>query len=163
MGRQFVVEWAEDAPELKSLYKAEKHPQRRTRLQALWHLRQGKRLKKVEEIVGVPYRVLQRWVSWYRHGGLKEVLQRTTGHQARGVAPYLNPTQQKAVAARVELGDFRTVRDVMEWVKARWGVSYSYQGMYALMKRHQLSLKVPRPHSEKANDEQQASWKKKTS
>ena len=72
----------------------------------------------------------------------------------------LNDKQQKALVARVALGDLRTVWDVMRWVKARWGVVYSYEGMRSLMKRHQLGLKVPRPQSEKASPETQAAWKK---
>ena len=160
MGKQLQIEWSESIGELKQLYKAEKHPQRRTRLQVLWQLRQGKKLTTVADLVGVSYRVLQRWVAWYREGGLEEVLCRVTGHHAQGATPYLNACQQKALAGRVELGDFRTVWDVIEWVTARWGITYSYQGMYALMRRQGLNLKVPRPHSEKADAHQQTHWKK---
>ncbi len=52
------------------------------------------------------------------------------------------------------------VWDVIEWVRGRWGVNYSYQGMYTLMKGHGLGLKVPRPHSAKADAKQQMAWKK---
>jgi transposase len=160
MGQRLQVEWQETAEELKALYRKEKHPQRRTRLQALWHLRSGKRVKEVVEIVGVDCRVIQRWLSWYRQGGLEEVLRRVSGHGALGVPSYLSALQQKALVARVALGDFRTVWDVAQWVTARWGVSYSYEGMRSLMKRHQLGVKVPRPQSEKASPEKQEAWKK---
>ncbi len=160
MGRHLEVEWEESAEELKAQYQKEKHAQRRTRLQALWHLRSGKRIQDVVEIVGSPSRVIQRWIAWYRHGGLEEVLSRVTGHGTKGVAAYLNDVQQRALVARVALGDFRTVWDVMHWVEARWGVKYSYDGMYSLMKRHKLGLKVPRPQSEKASPKKQGAWKK---
>jgi len=160
MGRHFEVEWQESAEELKAQYQQEKHAQRRTRLQALWQLRKGKRIQEVAEIVGSPYRVIQRWIAWYRHGGLEEVLRRVTGHGVKGVSAYLNDVQQRALVARVALGDFRTVWDVMHWVEARWGVKYSYDGMYSLMKRHKLGLKVPRPQSEKASPKKQEAWKK---
>jgi transposase len=160
MGQRLQVEWQETAEELKARYLKEKHSQRRTRLHSLWHLRSGKRVQDVVEIVGVDCRVIQRWLSWYRQGGLEEVLRRVSGHGVPGVRPYLNRLQQKALVARVALGDFRTVWDVMQWVKARWGVSYSYEGMRSLMKRHKLGLKVPRPQSEKASPEKQEAWKK---
>jgi transposase len=160
MGRRLQQEWEETAEELKALYGKEKQPQRRTRLQTLWHLRSGKRVQDVGEIVGVDCRVIQRWLSWYRQGGLSEVLRRVSGHGAAGVQPYLNRRQQKALVARVGLGDFRTVWDVRQWVKARWGVSDSYEGRRSLMKRHGLGVKVPRPQSEKASPEKQESWKK---
>ena len=86
------------------------------------------------DITGASYRSIQEWVSWYRHGGLSEVMRRVVGHHAKGVEPYLNRLQQKALVAKVKLGEFRTVWDVMEWVQARWGVSYTYKGTYALMK-----------------------------
>lgn len=160
MGRHLQIEWNERADELKALYLKEKHPQRRTRLQALWHLRRGKMVKDVVAMVGVDRRVVQRWLSWYRQGGLAEIRQRVSGHGAPGGLAYLNSLQQRALVARVALGDFRTVWDVMEWVQSRWGVIYSYEGMRSLMKRHKLGLKVPRPRSEKASLAKQEAWKK---
>ncbi len=52
MGGQLKVDWQESADELKHLYQREVHPRRRTRLQALWQLRLGKR------------------PDWHRGGGL---------------------------------------------------------------------------------------------
>lgn len=161
MGRSLQVEWQESAEELKRKYRAEKHPQRRERLFTFWHLRLGKQIRKLSEMTGTDERVIQRWVSWYRRGGLEEVLRRVTGHRTRGAPAYLNSLQQKALAARVQLGDFRTVWDVKVWVEARWGIRYSYEGMRSVMKRNQCVLKVPRPQSEKANEQQQANWQKK--
>lgn len=160
MGRRLQVEWAESAEELKALYGKERHAQRRTRLQALWLLRQGKRIAEVAAVVGVHARTIQDWVAWYRAGGVREVLRRVAGYQARGKPPYLTAQQQRAVVARVALGDFKTVWEVRAWVEARWGVRYTYAGMHDLMRRRQLRLKVPRPRAEKASTAAQAAWKK---
>ena len=88
------------------------------------------------------------------------VLRRVVGHHAKGKKPYLNQLQQKALVAKVQQGEFRTAWDVMEWVRGRWGVGYTCQGMYSQMKGHELGLKVPRPHSDKADAQQQTAWKK---
>lgn len=160
MGQRLQIEWQESVEELKALYKRETHPQRRTRLQALWQLRAGKRIADVVASVGVSYRAVQQWLAWYRAGGLAEMVRRVTGHASHGTPPHLNAKQQRALAARVELGDFKTVWEVIRWAEDRWGIRYSYQGMYSLMKRHRLKLKVPRPQSEKAVPAQQAAWKK---
>ena len=160
MGGQLKVDWQESADQLKHLYQKEVHPRRRTRLQALWQLRLGKRIQDVVDLTGTSYRRVQQWLQWYRQGGLSEVLRRVVGHQAKGKKPYLNQLQQRALVAKVQLGQFRTVWDVIEWVQGRWGVRYTYQGMYTLMRGHGLGLKVPRPHSEKADAQQQAAWKK---
>ena len=161
MGRRLEVEWQESAEELKQKYRAEKHPQRRERLFTLWHLCSGKPIREMSAMTGTNERVIQRWVAWYRRGGLVEVLRRVTGHGTVGTAAYLNSLQQKALAARVKLGDFRTVWDVIAWVEGRWGIRYSYEGMRSVMKRNQCVLKVPRPQSAQANPQQQDKWQKK--
>lgn len=160
MGQRLQNEWHETAEELKERFRREPHAQRRTRLQALWQLRQGKRQESVADNLAVNVRVRQRWVSWYRAGGLAAVMQRVSGHGAEGAAAYLSAIQQRALIARVKLGDFRTVWEVRRWVEERWGVVYTYDGMYSLLKRHKLGLKVPRPPSEKADPGQQSGWKK---
>ena len=160
MARTLQVEWEESAEELKQKYRVETHPQRRERLFTLWHLRLGKQIREMAEFIGTDERIIQRWVAWYRVGGLPEVLRRVTGHGTVGSPAYLSDLQQKALVARVKLGDFRTVWDVVAWVEARWGIRYSYEGMRSVMKRHGCVLKVPRPQSEKANVQQQEDWQK---
>lgn len=158
--RRARIEWQETKEDLKRLYRAEKHLQKRERLFALWHLRQGKRIEEVAELSGTAYRVIQRWLAWYRQGGLAEVLHRVTGHGTTGVQAKLTPVQQRALAARVQLGDFPTVWQVKAWVEARWGIVYSYEGMRSVLKRNGLGLKVPRPQSEKADEKVHDAWQK---
>ncbi len=160
MGTRLAVDWQESSEELKHRYQKEVHPQRRTRLQALWQLSQGKRIQDLVDLTGASYRSVQQWLRWYREGGLSEVLRRTVGHQAKGKKPYLNQLQQRALVVKVQQGEFRTVWDVVQWVWDRWRVRYTYKGMYTLMKGHGLGVKVPRPHSAKADAQQQTAWKK---
>jgi len=168
MGGRLSVDWQESSVELKHRYQKEVHPQRRTRLQALWQLHQGKRIGDVVDLTGASYRSVQQWIRWYRQGGLSEALRRVVGHHAKGKKPFLNRLQQRALVAKVQQGEFRTVWDVIEWVRSRWGVRYTYKGMYSLMKGHGLGVKVPRPRSEKADVQQprsgpgfgQIAWKK---
>jgi transposase len=161
MGRSLQVEWQETELDLKQKYRQEKHRQRRERLFVLWHLRQGKRVEAVAQMTGIAYRVIQRWVAWYRYGGLGEVLRRVSGHGTQGVKAKLSALQQKALVARVRLGDFATVWQVLAWVEARWGIVYSYEGMRSVLKRQRLALKVPRPQAEKAQVQAQSAWQKK--
>ncbi len=160
MGQRLRIEWTESAEELRQLYKQERHVGRRTRLLAFWHLRQGKRIQDVVDLLDVGYRRVQEWVAWYRQNGLEEVLRRVKGHGSVGAEPYLTAIQQRALVAKVELGDFRTVWDAVEWVKARWQVNYSYKGMHDFLARHDCRPKVPRPQSTKANTKRQEAWKK---
>ena len=80
-GRPFDVSWGlEDTTEaLKAAYHRERDPELRTRLHGLWLLRSGWRLPWVAAAVGVHYRTVQRWVGWYREGGLPNVLSHKMG------------------------------------------------------------------------------------
>lgn len=160
MGQRLQVAWAQSAEELRQRYKQEQHIGRRTRLLALWHLRQGKRIQEVVDMLDVGYRRVQEWLAWYREGGLEEVLRRVKGHGSTGVEAYLSDIQQRALVAKVELGEFRTIWDAVEWVKARWNVIYTYKGMHDLLARHDCHPKVPRPQSTKADTTRQEAWKK---
>jgi len=156
MGQKLEVNWRETVTELRKRYRKERHSERRTRLHALWQLRCGKSLKEVAELVGIAYRTLQYWVAWYREGGLTEVLERIKGHGRQGRPSIMKPLQQKALAAKVALGAFRTVWDALQWVEGRWKVPYSYGGLHKRLKRLDCRPKVPRPRSIKADVAAQA-------
>jgi transposase len=160
MARTLEVDWQQSERELHELYRREANPHRRTRLQSLWLLRQNKSIKEVAPVVGMHYRTVQSWVAWYRQGGLAEVLRRTPGYAAPGKKAFLTAAQQRALLARVAQGQFKTVWHILEWVEDRWGMRYTYHGMYDFLKRHQAGLKVPRPHAEKASPEAREAWKK---
>ena len=81
IGRPFRMEWhEEDTPAaLKEAYLSQEDVSIRTRLHVLWLLRRGWRITAAAEAVGVHYRSAQRWVEWYREGGLNEVVSRKMG------------------------------------------------------------------------------------
>jgi transposase len=134
-GRGLNIPWQEKEGELFQLYRQEQDRHRRARLQALWLLRQGYSLDQVRQWVGFSYRTLQRWIAWYRQGGLAAVLEKTPGHGAPGKRPWLNPTQKDTLLAQARQGDFRTIQDAVFWVETQWGVRYSSKGMYSLFYR----------------------------
>lgn len=163
-GRPFRVAWDdEDTVEaLKTGYQEERNVGLRTRLHGLWLLRSGWRMRPVADAVGVDYRTVQRWVGWRREGGLAKVLSHKMG--GKGQEPYLSDEAQQdvatEVATEVATGRFRTAVEIRDWIVERYGVTYKMGGIYSLMGRLHCSTKVPRPMHEKADPEQQASWKK---
>ena len=78
----------------------------RTRLHALWLLRSGRQMGEVASVVGVHYRTLQKWVSWYRTGGVEEVL----SHMMKGLGQprFLSEDQERELTEEVASGRFRT-------------------------------------------------------
>jgi transposase len=159
-GRPLTIEWQESAAELQRQYKAEQHLARRTRLHAFWLLRQGQSLREVSALLSVAYRNLQRWVAWYRQGGLAEVLQRTPGG-ARGQGGFLTGEQLAQLRAEVDTGCFHTAQAVATWIEQQWQVVYTPAGIYSLFRRLGIRKKVPRRQSVQADEAEQATWKKR--
>ncbi len=159
-GRRFVVTWCEeDTPEaLRAAYQGERNREFRTRLHGLWLLRCGWQLRSVAQAVGIHYRTVQRWVSWYRKGGIGNVLSHKMG--GKGQEPFLAQEAQEQVAQEVATGRFRTVGEIREWIARQYGATYTEGGAYSLLRRLRCSPKVPRPLHVKADLEQQAAWKR---
>ncbi len=108
--------------------------------------------------VGVHYRTVQTWVGWYREGGVPEVVSHRMG--GKGQEPFLTDQAQEQVAEEVGTGRFRTAGEIREWIAEQYGVTYKTSSIYSLMSRLKCAPKVPRPMHAKADQEQQASWKK---
>lgn len=159
-GRPFVVAWrdGDDEAALRAAYRAEQDAELRPRLHALWLLRGGRRLGEVADVLGVDYRSVQRWVAWYRDGGLGAV----RAHHMGGVGQpsRLTPEQQEQVAREVASGRFRAAADIRGWVAQTFRVVYTEGGMYSLLGRLRCAPKVPRPRHEQADPGAQDAWKK---
>jgi len=159
-GRPFAIEWqaADTAEALKAAYQTARDAVIRTRLHALWLVRCGWRLRAVAEAMGTHYRSVQRWVYWYRAGGLAAVRAHRMG--GTGQVPFLTAKAQEEVAAEVASGRFRTAAEIRDWIAEEYAVSYTVAGVYGLLARLRCAPKVPRPVHAKADRAQQAAWKK---
>jgi transposase len=159
MARKLQVEWRDDADRLAAQYRAEKTGAKRTRLHALWLIRQGKTMSETARLVGAHERTVQAWMDWYRAGGVAEVLAHTQGGHA-GAGRRLSPAQEHALLTKAKAGEIRTIADGVAWAWTYCQVRYSYWGMRHVFARLKLRLKVPRPRNPKATAEMQEAWKK---
>ena len=159
MSKPVAVEWTESAEELERQYRAERDVERRKRLGALWRVREGDRIPDAGRLVGVGRRTVDRWLGWYRAGGLPAVLRRVPGHGAVGQPHRLMPAQQAELLAHVERGEFRTYEEARAWVEAEYGVVYRPGGFYISLHRLGVRPKVPRPVAEKADPTAQEAWR----
>jgi transposase len=159
MSRTVAVAWAETADELEGRYRAEREVERRKRLGALWRVRAGDRVAEAGRLAGVGGRTVERWLAWYRAGGLAEVLRRTPGHGATGQPHRLTAEQRAGLLAQAGRGGFRTYEEAREWVAGTYGVAYRPGGFYTSLRRLGVRPKVPRPVAEKADRAAQEAWK----
>lgn len=160
MGRPIQLEWQdEDSVErLKARYRAATRTDERTRLQALWLLREGWSVRDTTAAVGVHYRTVQRWMGDYRRGGVAAVLARHRG--GHGQPRRLTADQEAALTAAAAQGQFRAAAQVRQWLMAQFGVTHGAGGIYSLLARLRLHPKVPRPTNPKAFPPAQTAWKK---
>lgn len=158
LGRPVVVAWSEDAATLGRLYRTERDYQIRPRLQALWLIRRGRSVREAAALVGVHERTVQEWLGWYRQGGLTTV----RGHRraGKGRAAYLTAEQQAQLVRHAASGAIYTAQDAVDWVEARFGVRYTRDGMYGVLRRLKVGPKVPRPMNPKTSPAAQAAWKR---
>jgi len=160
LGRPLVVAWREGdtVAALKARYLAEGRRDVRPRLHALWLVRSGRTVGATAAVLGVDYRSVQRWLAWYRVGGIEAVV----GHRqaGKGQPSYLGADQQQRLLAELATGRFRTAAQIRVWVAETFGVTYTEGGMYGLLARLGCSPKVPRPLHEKTDLATQTAWKK---
>lgn len=159
-GRPLVIDWRpeDEAATLKTAYLKERRPDVRPRLQALWLLRGGRGVRAVAQVVGVHERTVQRWVGWYRDGGVATV--RAHRQAGRGQPSFLTADQQAQLWEQAATGAFRTAAEAQQWVAHQFGARYRLGGIYALLGRLRIHPKVPRPVNPKADQTAQAAWKK---
>jgi transposase len=159
MSKAVGVDWAETAEELEGQYRRERNVERRKRLGALWRVRVGDRIPDAGRVVGVGSRTVDRWLGWYRGGGLGEVLRRVPGYGALGQPHRLSAAQQQELLAHAERGQFRTYEEARAWVERAHGVEYRPGGFYTTLHRLGVHPKVPRPVAEKADRAAQEAWR----
>ena len=158
-GRTLHIPWQEDEITLFNLYRREQDPELRPRLHSLWLLRKGKPMGEVASLIGIHYRTLQRWIGWYRQGGVEEIRRHKNGGR-QGRAPYLKEEELEKLLEKTRQGAFSTIGQAALWVQENLGVKYTYWGMRSLFERLKLKKKVPRPLAAKASPEAQERWKK---
>ena len=112
IGRPLRIDWHEsDTPEnLKEAYQSQPDMSIRTRLHLLWLVRSGWQITAASKVVGVHHRSAQRWVEWYRDGGLCEVVSRKKG--GVGQPRFLSEERESRLVREVGSGRFsRSGRD----------------------------------------------------
>ena len=160
MGRPLRIEWKESEEELYQRYSREKDVEKKQKYQLLWLLRGGRTIRESSHLTGIQERVGQRYVRWYKEGGIEEVLRRRHGGDRGKQKRYLSAEQEAKLKEKADKGELKTIWEGIEWVKKEFKITYKYGGMRGVFKRLGLKKKVPRKQHIKSDPEVQGEWKK---
>jgi transposase len=135
----------------------------RLRLMALAHLKEGKNCTEVAAALRVTRHAVMRWVQWFSRGGM----QRLAGMPHDWSTQRLPKAQEEAFRQAVEQlqrqrgGGRVRGEDIRHLLAQQFGIAYSLNGVYHLLKRLNLVWISARAISPQADPVAQAAFKKK--
>ena len=105
------------------------------RLSAILWLGAGETAEEVGARLGISARQVRKWLKTFRKQGLDVLCQL----QYRGRVPQVNEAQVGGLKQEIAKGQFRTARQIADWIEARFQVRYSESGVKELLKRIDVS------------------------
>ncbi|WP_445171603.1 winged helix-turn-helix domain-containing protein [Microcoleus sp.] len=102
---------------------------------------------------------IYRWLRAYFQGGITELL---SIKKAPGKTPHIPPERERKINQKTATQGETSYGKLQVWLEKECGIKVRYKVVHNLVHyKLKADLKVPRPQSDKANEEAQASFKKK--
>ncbi|WP_349282827.1 winged helix-turn-helix domain-containing protein (plasmid) [Polaromonas hydrogenivorans] len=145
------------------LARKESDGRRRLRLIALAHLKEGKSCSEVGAALRVSRHAVMRWVQWFIAGGVARLAGMPHDWSTQRLAKGQEEACRQAVEQlQCERGGGRVRgKDIRQLLDRQFGVAYSLNGVYDLMKRLGMVWISARAVSPSADPVAQAEFKKK--
>jgi len=122
----------------------EKIPWKLQRLQGIRLALEGQDdYRRIAQIVRVTTTTLNKWINWYREGGIEGLLVRALGAKG-GNAPRFTPQGWDRFREQLAKGTWRTARDAQRWLKETLGLEMSRKEVYRHLGKLGARLKVGR-------------------
>jgi len=122
----------------------EKIPWKLQRLQGIRLALEGQDdYRRIAQIVRVTTTTLNKWINWYREGGIEGLLARALGAKG-GNAPRFTPQEWDRFREQLAKGTWRTARDAQRWLKETLGLEMSRKEVYRHLGKLGARLKVGR-------------------
>jgi transposase len=134
----------ESAEALQHRFKAEKDPQKRQRLQALYLLASGQATSRlaVAELLAVHRHTVRAWLATYEEGGLRALL---TIKKAPGKRSALTPAVLAKLQTRLhQPHGFGSYREIQQYLATDHHVRLAYRTVHGVV-RYQLQAKPKSP------------------
>src|SRR3954466_10267387 len=139
---------------IEKLRRAERDMRIWRRLSALLWSDEGETAEEVARRLGVTARQIRKWLKTYRTHGLEGLCEL----HYRGRVPRLDDAQVEELKGEIARGQFRTAREIGEWVDQRFKVQYSESGVKELLKRIDVSYHKVTGFMWKADVVEQEEW-----
>jgi len=147
----------EDIRELKKLQKTVKHRRFVPRIQMLILLKENPKmtLKEVANLLNYGYKTVKTWWRNYKEGGLEKLLE----WKVEGFKGRLKDEQVKKIEEEINNREFRTQKEIADWIEKEFGVKYTQQGISRLLKKLKIKKKVGRPVNINKQEEKSKEFK----
>lgn len=160
--KPLVVEGRLSESELKKNYLKCKDKREKLRWHALWLGKRGMTAPQIADVVGRSAKSVRKWINRYNRGGAEAI--RAVPNKGRSCR--LNEKQllkieewlQKPPSQRYGRWTGKLLR---EKIVEEFGISYSVDGIYYILRKRLYKLIKPRPYHPKVNREIQEKFKKK--
>src|SRR3954463_4878090 len=139
---------------IEKLRRAERDMRIWRRLSALLWSDEGETAEEVARRLGVTARQIRKWLKAYRTHGLEGLCEL----HYRGRVPRLDDAQVEELKGEIAKGQFRTAREIGDWINQRFKVQYSESGVKELLKRIGVSYHKVTGFMWKADVVEQEEW-----
>lgn len=162
MARPFKIEIKESVEYLEKSLRNARTASQSQKLLLLWWLKSGQ-VQQHQELgkrLGRNPSTITRWLQQYRQGGLSELLKERL---SPGKAWEIEGEMLERLVERLQQPEgFTSYREIQQWLRQEFGREVNYKTVHKTVRyRLKAQLKVPRPRSQK-QDEQAVELFKKT-
>lgn len=155
--RQAIKESEEELSHLEQSLRGQKAADR-VRMLRLLKSEKISSLKDAAPLVGYSLAQMTRWWERYRAAGLAELLKQ---HKPAGKPSRLRAEAWEGLMTAMRAGQIATMQDACLYLQREWGISYKNgKSLWWLFQKHRVKWKTGRRHHQKANLEQQNTFKK---
>lgn len=130
--RDRIDESAEELAELEMRHRGTPR-ELRLRMLRLMKMEDQLTIAQVAEIIGCSERTAHRWWGHYRKWGMEGLLDTDGTHRPPSGASRVAGSEAEELARRLRSGDFQTLYDIQEWLRARMGINYSIRNISDLV------------------------------
>ena len=145
MKRLFLT--PEEKNELEMLHQACENRKEGDRIKAILLRSEGWTVPQISQALRLHQTTIIRHIEAYKNGKLS--------NESGGSKGHLSEAQTQELIAHLEENLYHHNHEIILYVKARWGVSYTVPGMHKWLHRNGFSYKKPKGHPHKSDTELQ--------